>query len=148
MTMELKPFIVHPSDQPRPLNVVGEQVVVLAGGEATGGYELFLQRGPEGTGPPPHSHPWDESFYVLQGLVHFGLGDDVHAARAGTLVHVPGGSAHWFRFGAGGGEMVSVTSHLAASRMFREIDRCIAPDAPDLERLIGIGAEHEVAFQG
>ena len=37
---------------------------MLASGAQTGGYEIFLQVGPEGSGPPPHNHPWDESFYV------------------------------------------------------------------------------------
>ena len=59
------PFIVTPDRAPRPLNVVGEKITVLASGAQTGGYEIFLQVGSEGSGPPPHSHPWDESFYVL-----------------------------------------------------------------------------------
>jgi quercetin dioxygenase-like cupin family protein len=58
------PFIVTPVGAPRPLNVVGEKITVLASSAQTGGYEIFLQTGPEGSGPPPHSHPWDESFYV------------------------------------------------------------------------------------
>ena len=62
--MTAKAFVVAPKDYPRPLNVVGEHITVLASEAATGGYEIFLQEGPEGTGPPPHSHPWDESFFV------------------------------------------------------------------------------------
>ena len=63
--MAATPFIVAPEDYAAPLDIVGEQITVLASGEATQGYELFLQRGPAGSGPPPHSHPWDESFYVV-----------------------------------------------------------------------------------
>ena len=50
--MKPQPFIVVPEDYPKPLDVVGEQVTVLASGAATQGYEIFLQRGPEGSGPP------------------------------------------------------------------------------------------------
>jgi quercetin dioxygenase-like cupin family protein len=71
---------------------------VLASAEATEGYEVFLQRGPEGSGPPPHSHPWDESFFVIKGEIDFGIGADSTTALAGTLVHLPAGTEHWFRF--------------------------------------------------
>ena len=62
------PFTVEPHQQ-HPLNVVGEQLTVLASGAQTGGYEIFRQVGPEGSGPPPHTHPWDESFYVVRGEI-------------------------------------------------------------------------------
>ena len=64
--MAVRPFIIAPDDYAEELNIVGEYVTVLASGEETEGYEIFLQRGPEGSGPPPHSHPWDESFYVVK----------------------------------------------------------------------------------
>ena len=33
-------FVVSPQDYPRPLNVVGEHITVLASGAAMGGYEI------------------------------------------------------------------------------------------------------------
>lgn len=38
--------------------------------------------------------------------------------------------------------MVSITSRLGASSMFTEIDREIAPDAPNVEKLVEIGLRH------
>lgn len=140
--MAARPFVVTPQDYEATLNIVGEHVTVLASGEATGGYEIFLQRGPEGSGPPPHSHPWDESFFVLGGRIDFGIGAESMTAEKGTLVHLPAGSVHWFRFGAGGGEMLSLTSRLGASRMFTDFHREVAPVNPDLAKLAEIGARH------
>jgi hypothetical protein len=40
-------FVVTPATRPAPLNVVGEQITVLASGSQTGGYEIFRQAGPE-----------------------------------------------------------------------------------------------------
>jgi hypothetical protein len=53
-------------------------------GATTGSYEIFRQAGPEGAGPPPHSHPWEEAFYVIAGQVTFGVDgdDDLLAHRA------------------------------------------------------------------
>lgn len=140
--MVAKPFIVAPKDRAPTLDIVGEHVTVLASGEATGGYEIFFQRGPDGSGPPPHSHPWDESFFVTRGEIDFGIGAESATASPGTLVHLPAGTVHWFRFGRGGGEMLSLTSRLGASRMFADMAREIAPVNPDLERLAEVGGRH------
>jgi quercetin dioxygenase-like cupin family protein len=136
------PFVVTPDRAPRPLNVVGEKVTVLASGAQTGGYEIYLQVGPEGSGPPPHNHPWDESFYVIKGEIAFGIGNSEMVALPGTLVHLPAETTHWFRFGKGGGEMVSVTSREGASHMFTDFDREISPERPDLGKLVDIGRRH------
>lgn len=140
--MDRRPFIVSEQEYVRPYEVVGEHITVLASGEKTGAYEIFLQHGPAGSGPPPHTHPWDESFYVLKGDVEFGIGDDTAWGTTGTLVHLPAGTTHWFRFGQGGGVMVSITSRMGASKMFAEIDREISPANPDLTKLIEVGARH------
>lgn len=140
--MSPKPFVVTPKDYDRPLNIVGEQLTVLASGARTGGYEVFLQQGPEGSGPPPHNHPWDESFYVVKGEIEFGIADKAMVAAPGTLVHLPAGTTHWFRFGKGGGEMVSMTSREGASHFFTDLAREVSPANPDLGKLVEVGARY------
>ena len=93
--MDTQAIFTTPADRGRPLNVVGEHISVLASGATTGSYEVFLQEGPEGSGPIPHTHPWDESFYVIRGEVDFSLNrSDPRTARPGDLVHVPAGAPH------------------------------------------------------
>jgi quercetin dioxygenase-like cupin family protein len=140
--MAARAFVVTPEDYPPALDIVGEHVTVLASGEATEGYEVFLQRGPEGSGPPPHSHPWDESFFVINGQIEFGIGAESTTASPGTLVHLPAGTVHWFRFGRGGAEMISMTSRLGASTMFTDMAREVAPVDPDPAKLAEVGARH------
>ena len=136
-------IVVDTTNMPRALNVVGEQLTVLASGAQTGSYEIFHQAGPEGSGPPPHSHPWDESFYVMKGEIAFGIdGAEMMTALPGTLVHLPAGTTHWFRFGTGGGEMLSMTSREAASRMFADLDREVSSEHPDLAKLADVGQRH------
>jgi quercetin dioxygenase-like cupin family protein len=140
-----EPIVVTPATAPPPLNVVGEQITVLASGYQTGGYEIFHQAGPEGAGPPPHSHPWDEAFYVMKGAIAFGVGEREIVAQPGTMVHVPAGATHWFRFCEGGGEMVSVTSREGASHLFADIDREISPENPDVGKLAELGKPYGLA---
>ena len=132
-----RPIILDAAQYPAALNVVGERITVLAPGAATGSYEVFLQEGMEGSGPEPHHHPWDESFYVLRGEVSFNVDSDVpRVAAPGTLVHVPAGTTHWFRWRAGGGAMLSITSREAASRMFTDIDAATpAAERPSRETM-------------
>jgi quercetin dioxygenase-like cupin family protein len=140
--MSHEPMVIAPEDRSRSLNVVGEQVTVLASGEQTGSFELFFQSGPEGCGPPPHSHPWDEAFYVLRGEIHFLVDGVERTAGAGTTVFVPAGTQHCFQLGAGGAEALSITSRSGASAMFTQLDAEISPDAPDLGQLVAIALTH------
>ena len=57
-------------------------------------------------------------------------------------MHLPAGTVHWFRFGQDGGEMLSMTSRLGASKMFSDFAREIAPVNPDLGKLAEVGARH------
>ena len=51
--------------------MLGVQVTLLASNAATQSYEITLQQGAQGMGPPPHKHDWDESFFVLTGTIEF-----------------------------------------------------------------------------
>jgi len=96
-----------------------------------------LQQGDEGTGPPPHSHGWDESFYIIKGNVEVSYGDKTVTATPGTLVHVPAGTIHAFRFAAGGGEMISVTGQNSqAAHVFTIIDHEVPAGPLDIPKLI------------
>ena len=146
--MPAKPFVITPQDYAPALDIVGERLTILASGEATGGYEIFFQQGPEGSGPPPHSHPWDESFFVTRGQIDFGFGEKSMTGLPGTLVHIPAGTVHWFRFGQGGGEMLSMTSRLGASKLFTDMARELPSVNPDLAQLADIGARHGLKVAG
>jgi len=108
-------FVLTPDRRARALNVVGTQVTVLAANAATKSYGITLQQGDEGTGPPPHSHDWDEAFYVLRGEIHFVCDGEAHVCQPGTLVHIPRGTVHAFQYGKGG------------AKCWRSLDRMPAP---------------------
>jgi quercetin dioxygenase-like cupin family protein len=118
-------FVLAPDRRARPLNVVGTQVTVLASNAATQSYGITLQRGDEGTGPPPHSHDWDEAFYVLSGEIQFLCDRQAHVCLPGTLVHIPRGTVHGFQYGKGGGQMLEITGENAWGRQTsRSCCRC------------------------
>jgi len=137
-----KPKIISQDQRPAPLNVGGFMISVLASVAETGANEFFHQSGAQGKGPGPHFHPWDETFYVLKGDLHCGVDGVETVLTAGAMMHVPGGSTHWFRFGEGGGELLAITSKGNAAAMFTEFDKGINWESPDRTELIAIAASH------
>ena len=132
-------FVLQPDQHEPALNVVGTEVTVLASNAATQSYGVTLQQGDEGTGPPPHSHDWDECFYVLKGGVRSFCEGQSHVCPAGTLVHVPGGTIHGFQYGPGGGQMIELTGQGAlATEMFNAVDKEIPAGPPDIPKLLGV----------
>ena len=115
------------------------RLTVLASGTQTGSYELFRQVGPEGSGPPPHTHPWDESFYVITARSCSASTTTKRApcrARSYTCPrerNTGSGSARWRR---------NALDHIreAASRLFIDLDREISPDEPDFAKLVEISS--------
>jgi hypothetical protein len=79
---------------------------------------------------------------VIAGEIMFSINDHESSAVPGTLVHLPAGTKHWFRFGEGGGEMLSITSREAVSHLFIDLDREISPDEPDFDKLVEISVRH------
>lgn len=71
---------------------------VLAPAEATGGALTVLdQVMPRRSGPPPHVHDrLHEYFYLLDGVIHFQIGQQVKTARAGSVLSIPAGIVHGF----------------------------------------------------
>jgi mannose-6-phosphate isomerase-like protein (cupin superfamily) len=67
------------------------------GAETSGGYsisEWWLE--PHTTGPGPHSHAEDDTFYVIEGTMSVLVGDRWVDAPKGAFVLVPGGTIHDF----------------------------------------------------
>lgn len=140
-----KPVVVTPADYKPALNVLGSNVTVLAEGKQN----ITLQVGEEGVGPPPHEHPWDEAFFVMKGTVEFTCGGEVKMCASGSLVQIPAGTVHSFRYAAGGGEMLEMTGEGSrAVPLFAQFDREMPPGAPDVEKAVEIMVANGVTVRG
>lgn len=71
--------------------------VIHASGEQTEGrYSVIEQWMPPVSGPPPHVHPIDEAFYVMEGEMTLMAGGETLVLREGSMGHVPRGTVHSF----------------------------------------------------
>jgi mannose-6-phosphate isomerase-like protein (cupin superfamily) len=149
-----------------PLWFLGTLVRVKLTGRETGGrFALWEGVLPHGAAPPLHSHPQDETFYVLDGevtawLVEPELAEDrawvqTRAQRcgAGACVLAPGGMPHAFRVESDCARML----FLSAPAGIEEYVQALAepagwpwlpppPDGPRVpaQRLQAVEQEHEV----
>ena len=74
-----------------------------------------------GGGMPRHKNLVEHQQYVLGGRAEVGIGADVHRVQAGDVVHIPGGTPHWYR--------------TEGSEPFEFL--CIVPDDEDRLELLG-----------
>ena len=137
--MKPQSFVLIPNDHEPNLNVLGTQITLLAPNAVTQSFGITLQQGDEGTGPPPHSHDWDEAFYVLRGEIEFLHDGKAQMCATGTLVFAPRGTVHGFRYGKGGGQMLEITGQgSVASQMFAAIDNEIPAGPPDIGKVLDV----------
>jgi len=124
-----------------PLQVFAERITILADHDRTGSYEVYVHDASEGAGPPPHFHPWDEAFYVIDGEIDFEVGGTSKRIKAGGFVHVPAGMVHAFRFTSPTARMLGITSGAGATAMFTDLDReCGA--VPDMGKVVDVLKRH------
>ncbi|WNF53415.1 cupin domain-containing protein [Pseudomonas sp. SG20052] len=136
---------VHVIEQsPAPVNVVGEAITILAGGDLSKPFEMHIQEGVQGGGPPLHFHPWDEAFYVVDGQVEVTVAGKSATVSAGGYVHIPGGSIHAYKNISPTAKMIGVVSDPRGGQFFAAVDQLRVPE--DLPRILEIAEAYGVIF--
>ncbi len=130
------------------VQVMGAELRFLCTGEETGGaWSVMEVAFGEGVGPPPHTHPWGEAYYVTDGEVRFLIGGAERRLRKGDFAYVPAGTPHGFQ-GASKerARMIFFDSPAHSEAFFREIDREVKELPRDLPKVFAIGDRHQVHF--
>jgi quercetin dioxygenase-like cupin family protein len=88
-----------PDDPALPhIAVVGGTYTILVSGKDTNGrYCLVDMLVPEGGGPAPHRHDFEEMFTVLEGEIEITFRGGKTRAPTGATVNVPANAPHGFR---------------------------------------------------
>lgn len=134
-------------DEGESLQVMGANVKFLCAADNTDhAWSLMEVRLPLQAGPPPHDHPWDEAYYVIEGAVRFFLGGNDRLAQAGDFIYAPGGTLHGFQ-GASeqAARLLIFDAPAHAEAFFREVEREVkGPD--DMKKVPEIGGRHQIRF--
>src|SRR6059058_3898365 len=131
------------------MTVLGADVRFLLQAEKTGhSFSLMEVELPKDQGPPPHDHPWDEAYYILDGDVWFLVDDIEQVYSTGDFIYAPGGTLHSFR-GAGDkpARVLVMDAPATAEGFFREANREIVNIPDDFAKIPAIGLKHGMRFQ-
>jgi quercetin dioxygenase-like cupin family protein len=123
--------------------------VKLASAETGGAMTIMEMNIPAGMGPPPHTHPGDESVYVIDGKIRYHIEGETFEGGPGSCFHLPAGTLENFEpletsrivviYAPGGIEDFFAEAGEPAER--REIPP--APSGPpDIERLVAVGEKY------
>jgi quercetin dioxygenase-like cupin family protein len=92
------PFVSTGKDSPAYWFVDILWVVHATGEQTQGRYSVVEQWMPEGAGPPPHVHPFeDETFWVMEGEMTVEVGGKTFVLGPGSMGHVPRNTVHSFK---------------------------------------------------
>lgn len=145
------------------LLVLTDLMTVLVSHDETGKtYGIIEETVPPLGGPPPHKHPDEEVFYIVEGDFEFILHDleNPFKAGAGSVVHVPSNAVHTFKnTGSATGRMIVILTPGNLLDYFRSIGESVTNESqiPDLSLVPNVRKEqvdrafkyaeaHEVQF--
>ena len=71
--------------------------ILISGAQTEGRYCLIDMLVPDGGGPPPHRHDFEEMFTLLDGELEFTFRGATQTVRAGSTVNIPANAPHAFK---------------------------------------------------
>jgi quercetin dioxygenase-like cupin family protein len=74
----------------------GVYTMLVSGADTAGHYCLIDMLVPDGGGPPPHRHDFEEMFTLLEGELEFTFRGETQVVRAGSTINVPANAPHRF----------------------------------------------------
>ncbi|APE17876.1 MULTISPECIES: cupin domain-containing protein [Mycobacteriaceae] len=131
------------ADDVTALRVMTEEMRPLLVGD---GYQMFDVRAPQSSGPPPHQHPWDESYVVLEGELWVSRGGEEATLQVGEAIRVPAGVVHAYRVLSDGARWITTSSCPGgALDFFSDVDE--TSNGPgDVKALIEAAKRNSVRF--
>ncbi|MBW8481416.1 cupin domain-containing protein [Actinomadura parmotrematis] len=115
------------------VSLVGDTYAMLITGAQTAGrYCLIDMHVPDGGGPPPHRHDFEEMFTLLEGEIEFTFRGEKRTVRAGSTINIPANAPHNFRNVSGApARMLCMCTPAGQDEYFLRIGDVVAgKDAP------------------
>ena len=74
----------------------GTYTMLITGADTDGRYCLIDMHVPDGGGPPPHRHDFEEMFTIVQGQVQFTYRGTTRTVPEGSTINIPANAPHFF----------------------------------------------------
>jgi len=130
------------SDQ---LLVLGETLRPLLTNAMGSSIEIFDTSGPADSGPPPHLHPWEEIYVVLEGELELTIEGASEVLSEGATAHVPSNTSHSYR-NVTDCHFLTITTSGNAAKFFTEVASDVEMNPPDIAGVIRVAKNHGIEF--
>lgn len=143
-TLLQKPFVLAPGEG-KKFSVLNSVFTSKATGKDTkGAWALYEITEEAGGGPPLHTHPWDEAFYILEGEIEIQTGTKTIVATPGYFINIPGETAHAFKILSPSAKFITLISPAQATQFYEEMGQFVNSTPPDMEKFQAITDKHDV----
>jgi quercetin dioxygenase-like cupin family protein len=110
------------AEQGESLWVLGTLVTLKVTGEQTDGrFSLWENKFPKGAAPPVHTHPEDESFFILEGEMTIWLDGERSSCGPGSFTFAPAGTPHTFRVDSETATLVAISTPAGIENFLRDV---------------------------
>ena len=131
----------------KSLFVLGETLRPLLTNAMGSSIEIFDTSGPANSGPPAHTHRWEEVYLVLAGELQVTIGDgEPRVLSAGDIAHVPAGTQHAYRNITDDCHFLTIVTRGNAARFFEQVASEVEMNPPDIAGVTRVGLENGIEF--
>jgi quercetin dioxygenase-like cupin family protein len=116
------------NDKALHLGLVGDTyTILLSGGDTAGKFCLIDMHVPQGGGPPPHRHDFEETFVLLEGELEATFRGEKRTVHAGDTIHIPANAPHQFHNSSSKPvRMLCICSPSGQEDFFKEVATLVA----------------------
>ena len=143
-TLLQKPLVLAPGEGEK-FSVLDAVFTTKATGKDTkGAWTLYEITDTAGNGPPLHTHPWDEAFYILEGELEIQTGTKTIVATPGYFINIPGETAHAFKILSASAKFIALISPAQANQFYEEMGQFVSSMPQDMSKFQAIADKHRV----
>lgn len=148
ITLQATPKTLAPGEGDAHPMLTHTVVWKVTGDDTNGQYAMFEMIDTAGGEAPLHCHPWEETFYILEGEIEIQAGDFQQIVSAGAMSHIPANTAHRFKVRSPMARALHIVSPASGAAFYREVGTGIVNLPPDPIVFQEICAKHGLQLLG
>lgn len=119
----------------------------ITGNDTKGQYAMFEITDNAESGAPLHSHPWEETFYILEGEIEIQMEGSKQVVTAGSVIHFPKNTVHGFKICSPVARALIIMSPAFREEFYQEVSAANVSLPEDMVNFQEICAKHSVIIQ-
>ncbi|MDZ8189632.1 MAG: cupin domain-containing protein [Nostoc sp. ChiSLP02] len=141
-----KPIVLTPGEG-NQFSILGANFTTKATGEQTNGaWTVYEITDTQENGPPLHTHPWEEAFYILEGEIEVQVGTEIFLASPGCFVNIPHNAPHAFKVRSATTKFLVLISPKGAQQFYEEMGEVADSLSINMEKVQPVLTKYGLQF--